>query len=162
MTPGDIPIHGPCPTIINPCGYTLRPTGEWEGHWPFRKVRKYEFTLSHHTPLTFWSQERGKYIRPDRHGFTDMGSIPVGLQWLFQKDAFLVSYIFHDSAWREGGLYFSDAYGGPYIYQEMHRSSANGLLVEMIEAEGGMWITRNVIWAAVTVCGRESKAGNLT
>jgi len=128
-----IPIHGPCPTIINPSGYTLRDTGQFEtGFLPWIKVRRYEFVLSRRIPLTFWSQTRGKYIRPDRHGYTDMGTVPLVLQWAVQKDAFLVSFIFHDSAWREGGLYFSDAYGGPYIFQAMHRSDSNALLKEMI------------------------------
>ena len=134
-------------TWINRYGYTLVKTGESRGFLWWRRT-EYEFTLDPDAPMTFAHAE-GCYIQPDRHGWTDMGSIPEPLQVLIPKDRYLDSYILHDSACREKGLYFSSTLAGPFVFAPMDSKAVHRLLHECILAEGGGRLEAWLIYRAV-------------
>lgn len=138
--------------FLNPNGFTLRPTGKLVPGWPFwRKRVEYEFTLDALTPLTFQVEER-LFVQPDRHGLTDMGSIPELAQALVPKDCALRSFVFHDSACREHGLYFSSAVDRPFRLRCMTSVEVHDLLYDLVCVERGP-IRARVIWAAVRLFG---------
>ena len=137
---------------INPTGFTMRPTGTRRRVFPPWRVRtEYEFTLDEYAPLTFEATLHC-FVQPDRHGLTDMGSIPEALQPFVPKDAYLASFILHDSGCRERGLYFASGYNGPYMFCPMPSKRVHALLRECIIAEGG-WCRAWPIWALVRMFG---------
>ena len=133
-------------------GYTLRHIGITHG-WPrWHHRAKYEFTLDAVNPLTYKAQEH-LFIQPDRHGTTDMGSIPEALQVIIPKDRFLKSFIIHDSACRERGLYFSGCPARAFNFAPMSSRRIHDLLREMVLAEGGASWQARLIWCAVRSFG---------
>jgi len=118
---------------------------------PWRVRTEYEFTLDDPNPLTYQHGPQC-FIQPDRHGCTDMGSIPEALQPLVPKDAFLASFILHDSGCRERGLYFASGYNGPYTFSPIPSARVHALLRECIIAEGG-YVRAWPIWALVRMFG---------
>lgn len=136
---------------FNPGGYKLVKIADKRVFlWITKAI--YEFTLDEHNPLTFLHPGVG-FIQPDRHVKTDMGSIPVPLQVFWPKDRFLLSYLLHDSAYRHGGLYFSDERYRGYSFVKMEREEVDDLLRYTIKAEGGSRFTRNMIWRGVRIGG---------
>ena len=116
----------------------------------------YEFNLDARAPLTF-VLDTGVMLQPDKHlAETDMGSIPLSLQVFFPKDEFLLSYIFHDSGYKHGGLYVRKVGDGGYRFEAMSREDIDGLLRMMIKAEGGGAIKRAMIYNAVRLGGSKS------
>jgi len=129
----------------NPYGFTLRDTGKKAPGWPpWRRRTLYEYTADPVDPLTFQAGP-SLFIRPDRHGETDMGSVPEILQWLVcPKDLHTPSFIVHDSACREHGLYFASRYEGPYTFSRLSSASAARLLWQCLEAAGYTWRAKPV------------------
>ena len=159
-----------CGAWLNLHGYTLRPTGQWEpgaGYffgitalWGWRrKRRQYEFTLDHDMPLTYW-HPGGFFIQPDRHGFSDLGSIPEQVEPLTHRNKFEPSYLMHDSMCRERGLYFSRLALGPFIFCPVASESGHRLLGMCIVAEGGGRIEAEAIWRACRRFGPRWTANN--
>ena len=149
--------------FINPTGYTLRPTGKWEPGAGYlfgltalvgirRRRKQYEFTLDPQAPLTF-SRQVGLYIRPDRHGLTDLGTIPEQVEAIISRSRFEASFIMHDSACRERGLYFSSTFDGPYVFCAISSDDAHRLLRRCIVAEGGWRITAALVHRLVARFG---------
>jgi hypothetical protein len=126
----------------------------WE--WFCRKT-KHEFWLDEFAPLTY-VQDDGWMIQPDKHFWTDFGSIPLWLQWYLPKDEFL-GYFPHDSAYQSGkghGLWFAwlppkvlrDALGdldasvmmpllkATFIWLPVTRLYADALLRQMVLSQG--------------------------
>lgn len=91
----------------------------------------YEFQLNQKTPLTFIHPD-GRMFQPDRHFFTDQGSVPRVLQTIVPKDRFVGFYL-HDSAYRFKGLYVSCNGGQSYRFEEMLRVEVDELLKVMIK-----------------------------
>jgi hypothetical protein len=122
---------------INPGGFILRDTLTKVPGWPpWRKRTLYEYTADECGPMTFHAGHR-LFIRPDRHGYTDLGSVPELLQWFgFSKDLHNPSFIMHDSACREHGLYFAYCVLGPYTFCPMSSASAARLLGQCLHAAG--------------------------
>jgi hypothetical protein len=136
----------------HPTGYVLRDTGRLVQGWPsWRRRREYEFTLDRAAPMTFCHRS-GFAIQPDRHGLTDMGSVPEILQAIVSKDSYLPAFIIHDSACREHGLYFR-AIGEPFTFCPVSSLDAHRLLREMVLALGGSLSMAGIIYAAVRVGG---------
>jgi len=142
---------------INPRGYSLRFCHR--EFWPWRNVpsmyRKsiWEFQLNLDTPLTFRHPD-GFLLQPDRHrAQTDLGSIPPPLRSLFPQDEFVRSYILHDSACRDHGLYLSYAQGSPFVLHEMESARVHEIMRESILADGGTKARARVIWGAVRAFG---------
>lgn len=139
-------------TWINPNGFTLRLTGKLiPGFPPWRRRVEYEFRLSRTRPLTYFSDD-GRYIQPDRHGCTDMGSVPEFVQGVVPKDSALRSFILHDSGCRERGLYFAATLAGPYTFLSMPSPEVHAMLRQGVTAERGPWLARSV-WCAVRTFG---------
>ena len=141
--------------IINPNGYTLRPTGKWEPGapyllWPFKRRRRkqYEFTLDPQAPLT-WQAGVTCYVQPDRHGLTDLGSIPEQLRPWLSINRFEASFLMHDSACREHVLYFTGTFDGAYVKCHVGSERAHALLRDMVRAEGGNRLTAWLVWRVV-------------
>ena len=112
----------------NAQGFTLRDTGrKVRGFPPWRKRTLYEYTADADAPLTL-QIGRKCFIRPDRHGETDMGSVPEAAQLVIAKDLHLPSFILHDSAYRERKLYFSASLHGEYVAAPITRYRADWLL----------------------------------
>jgi len=139
---------------LNPTGYVLHPTGKWEPGMGYlfglgalvgwrRKRRQYEFRLDPVAPLTF-EHPNGFYVQPDRHGFTDLGSIPEILEPFVHRTSYEPSFLLHDSACREHGLYFSSQVEGPFVFCEIGSDAAHRLLRMTTRAEGA-W--RQMSWA---------------
>jgi len=155
---------------INPGGYVLRPTGTWEPGAGYlfgltalfgirRRRRQYEFTLYREHPLTF-TPEVGVYIRPDRHGLTDLGSIPEQLEPLFPRNQYEAGYIMHDSACREHGLYFSSHFDGPYTFGQISSRKAAQILKLCTRAEGANRLQAHLIYRAVDRFGPQWGIGD--
>ncbi|CAK0740921.1 hypothetical protein CCP3SC15_1110003 [Gammaproteobacteria bacterium] len=103
---------------INTQGYTLV-KDEKKSTW-FKAI--YEFNLSKDWPLTLVA-DNGRQYTPDRHYFTDMGSIPRFLQFLVPKDRSL-AFFTHDSSYEFGGLYING------IFCALTREQADDLLYQ--------------------------------
>jgi hypothetical protein len=105
------------------------------GFPPWRKRTLYEYRANDDAPMTFHIQP-DIYIRPDRHGFTDMGSVPEFIQLIIPKDLHNPSFVLHDSGCREHGLYFSKRYEGPYTFSPMSSRALAKLLGQGLYAAG--------------------------
>jgi len=139
-------------TWHNPTGYVLRDTGrKCPGFPPWRRRTLYEYTADTLTPATFQFSRLG-FVRPDRHGFTDMGSVPELAQLIVPKDLHIISFIIHDSGYREKGLYFSSTLNGVYTFALMRRDQVDKLLRWMLES-AGYWARGPLVWAAVKAGG---------
>jgi len=113
----------------------------------------YEFRLKKSKPMTLILAD-GTRVQPDRHlAETDMGSIPLSLQFFFPKDRFLLSYILHDSGYHHHGLYVKKPGRKVYRFTPMTKGEIDELLRISIEAEGGGIVRRNIIYRAVQAGG---------
>jgi len=134
--------------------FDLIPAG-WSGG--FRGKQLYDFCNDERDPLT-WSDGNGIMIRPDRHFVTDMGSVPLTLQFIapgyFAKDRWIRSFILHDSAFLHGGHWF--AVKGGWEFRELTMKQANKYLQQMVISEGGSKVTAWLIYAGVQIGGRAS------
>ena len=112
----------------------LKDTGHKVPGWPrWRRRTLYEYTAAR-APMTFFYM--GVFIRPDRHGFTDLGSVPELLQLIVPKDLHCPSFILHDSACREHALYFAHRLDGPYEQRRVHSDDAARFLGAGLYAAG--------------------------
>ncbi len=86
--------------VENPQGYTL-PKVDSKRRLGGLLASKaiYEYTMDLQAPLTFIDKD-GRFRQPDRHlERTDLGSQPPIVQLFIPKDRYLLSVIFHDSAY---------------------------------------------------------------
>ena len=121
---------------INAFPIDLRDTGRKTGGFPwYRKRTLYEYTADPCNPPTF-CVEPHTFIQPDKHFFTDMGSVPEALQAIVPKDLHLPSFILHDSACGHKGLWYADALQGPYIFRRISSREAARLLGMSLYAAG--------------------------
>ena len=98
----------------NEYGFTLRDAGRKTKGFLWHKRTVYECTADPIRPLTLQLGPQC-YARPDRHGFTDLGSVPEPLQIIIPKDLHNPSYVVHDSACREHCLYVATELHGEYV-----------------------------------------------
>jgi hypothetical protein len=149
-------------TWHNLTGYTLRNTGctvpgmgdlcGLGALWGWRRERVlYEFTLDAEAPLTF-QHPSGFFIQPDRHGYTDLGSVPEVVELWFPRNEFEADYIVHDSGCREHGLYVSQIIAGPYTFAPMTSREVHDLLGMTVDARGRPSKAR-AIRLACLLCG---------
>jgi hypothetical protein len=130
--------------------YSLCPD-HWEGGMWGKQI--YEFTNHKNDPLTC---KMGLILyRPDRHFYTDLGSVPKTFQKLlprwFAKDRFAKSYIFHDSAYKHKGVWVN--VNGKWEFRALTRKQADEMLYEMILLEGGSRAAARLIYAGVRMGG---------
>jgi len=120
----------------NHYGFTLRDTGRKTRGWPwYRRRTVYEYTADPCHPMTFQFSEHG-FVQPDRHGDTDLGSVPEAGQVIIPKDLHNPSFLLHDSACREHGLYFASHIEGPYTFCPIPSGRAHHLLGMCLYAAG--------------------------
>jgi hypothetical protein len=127
------------------------------GFWPFRWSKAiHTFQVDLRNPIT-WVDKDGMHWQPDRHEEeTDLGSIPPPLRSCFPQDEFEPGYVFHDSAYKHGGLYCSVTLDGPYEFEKVTRKFADNLLADIIMALGGGACRRGIVWSAVRCGGGSS------
>jgi len=119
----------------NEFGFDLRDTGrKRKGFlWHLRTV--YEYTADPDHPMTLQVSECC-FVRPDTHGYTDLGSVPEPIQIVIPKDLHNPSFVIHDSACREHKLYFSSTLNGVYAGCYISSGSAAELLGKGLYAAG--------------------------
>lgn len=144
-------------TLVNTThGYDLHwlRNEKWGLIWPLTWSKAiHSFKLDERHPIT-WVDRNGGHWQPDRHeNETDLGSIPPPLRSCFPQDEYEPAYIFHDSAYKHGGLYFSVTLDGPYRFVATSRRQADDLLADIICALGGGACRRGTIWTAVRLGG---------
>ena len=140
------------PYIQNPNGYTLTPHHIEKTWFGFRQKRIYEFTLDPVAPVTLLGGT-GVRIRPDRHFFTDQGSVPWLLQWRIPKDLCPVAFAFHDSCYRHKGWYQSWPQSNVFEFKPCTRAQADDLLYDMARLEGVCDSDAGLIWMGVRAGG---------
>ena len=137
--------------FVNPEGYRLCKDVKLSG---IRRKPIYKVELDEANSLCYF--DGVYYWQPDRHYFSDMGSVPRLAQVFaaFGKDHYLLSYLFHDCAYTFKGLYRSDL-GARFGYEffALTRKQADEMLYDMIRAEGGWRITAWAIYRAVRLGG---------
>lgn len=123
------------------------------GFWPFKWTKAiHSFKLHPQHPIV-WVNTKGHW-QPDRHEEeTDLGSTPPPIRSCFPQDQYEPGYIFHDSAYKHGGLYHSVFLDGPYKFKSLTRSEADDLLADIIMALGGGAGSRGTIWTGVRMGG---------
>ena len=145
----------------NPYGFHLRDTGDKvPGFPPWRRRTLYEYTAGEHFPMTLQLADT-VFVRPDRHGFTDMGSVPEVAQLIVPKDLHNPSFILHDSAYREHGLYFSRTLRGDYSFEPVRRQFADAMLGRGLYA-AGYTIRARLVYRAVRMFGPRWAASDPT
>jgi len=137
-------LHG---WFDNPQGYCIRKVRDRPYLGIFSKA-VYQAVMDKEHPLTYHDAD-GRRIRTQGVFKTDMGSTPIVTRHFFPKDRYLVSYLFHDDAWRSGGLFVAEAGEDEFNFQAISRTQANKLLGLMIKAEGGSQYAAQLVKAAV-------------
>jgi len=123
-------------TWHNEYGFSLRDTGNKVPGFPsWRRRTLYEYTADYDNPMTLQLGER-IFVRPDRHGYTDLGSVPEAIQIVIPKDLHNPSFLIHDSATRDHGLYFSSTRDGVYVFCEISSHRAAEILGRGLYAAG--------------------------
>lgn len=143
------------PGFINQQGYEcpkIRDQKYFFGLLPPKAI--YRYKSDEDNPLTLLFTD-GKYYRPNKNFETDMGSVPRVLQFFIPKDRFLLSFIFHDSIYKEGGIWVSDTYDGPYVFKKLSRSKGDSMLKVMttLEPSPAGVVASSCVWFGVTVGG---------
>ena len=116
-------------------GYSISKLKDKPYLWILTKAQ-YQCVMDREHPLTYHHAD-GRRFQTQPVFKTDMGSTPIIMRHLFPKDRYLVSYLFHDDAWRSGGLFVAEAGIDHFAFEVMSRTEANKLLRTMIKAEGG-------------------------
>jgi hypothetical protein len=143
-------MHYTRPMFLNPTGYTMRMVcGSSE---------MFEYTADPVNPLTYWDLNGGDW-QPDRHFFTDRGSIPACVSWLPGFGRNRLAYLFHDSAYslvegRGHGLYYRGPADLEFTWRPLAMREADDLMHAMLLAEGVRPWAARTIWAAVRTFGR--------
>ena len=141
--------YQPPPCFRNPKGYTLSiVTGS----------RKFEFQLDLLAPLTYLDGAGNDY-EPDRHFWTDLGSVPWCEEWVPGYSRNRLAFIFHDSTYNTvpglgHGLYVRAPGFHEFRWVALTRRQSDDLMRVMLLAEGVRPSTARCIWAAVRVFGR--------
>ena len=136
------------PAFINPTGYDL--------HMVLGRDL-FEFALDPVHPLTY-RDGHGYDWQPDRHFLTDRGSIPACVAWLPGYSRNRLAFLFHDSAYNQvdghgHGLYSRLDGAAHYLFQPMTRARADGMMREMLVAEGLRRTAARAIWCAMRAFG---------
>lgn len=138
--------------FVNTGGYVLtklpRPPRPWYRPFFYNPPAFYHVTIKIDHPLTWLDRYEARTLAQ----FTsDKGSVPAVFEWLIRDDAFLLSFLFHDSAYHSGGWYVHEANGFRFV--ELTRRQADDILYDMVLAEGGSVQQARLIWAAVRMGG---------
>ena len=123
----------------------------WQGGFWGKQI--YEFRNNRRTPLTATCGI--VQYKPDNHFFTDLGSVPLTLQYSlpkwFAKDRYIRAYIFHDSAYKHGGVWV--CINGKWTFRNLTRKQADDMLYHMLIAEGASKANARAIWLGVRAGG---------
>ena len=136
-------------------------TGEFKGSiclsYPSRTMKGkgvawFDYLLDPIKPLTFIDSQ-GMLYRPAGSGTTNFGSVPQIFQSCVSILACPCSYVFHDSAFTNRGLWISNDFGATWTFREIDEESANEMLFDMSESEGVSWFERETMYLGVAIGG---------
>lgn len=108
----------------------------------------YEVRMDKLAPLTYTDEEGTEYRSNDVFE-TDFGTLPLVVQPVLPKDRFLLSYLLHDSACVNGGLFKKRPGEFKFTFVRMGRRERDNLLYSMILAEGGNVTQRLAVYVGV-------------
>jgi len=137
-------LHG---WFDNPQGYAIHKLKD-QPYLGVLSKAVYQCVINFAHPLTY-HDAKGRRYKTQPVFKTDMGSTPIITRHFFPKDRYLVSYLFHDDAWRSGGLFVAQPGEDDYTFERITRTQANKLLGTMIMAEGGSQYAAQLVKAAV-------------
>lgn len=130
--------------LFHQSGYALTKTGQTRvfallpfPHFPTRSV--YSVTLDPVTPLTMafgtgWTCQPNRSVKD-----CDFLSIPPDAELLsgISHDRYLLTALFHDSGYHDGGLFWAPPGSSEYVFRPMTREAVDDFLVLGVRAEGG-------------------------
>lgn len=108
----------------------------------------FEFTLHDPLPITFEDHNYDLW-RPNRHGFSDGGSIPIVGQVFISPFSYLPIYIFHDDSCKNGGLWCLRYGDTEWRFVKLGRGARDDMLDDMAEVCGMGIIKRSVVHIGV-------------
>ena len=137
----------------NPQGYTSTIVGHRRWGWLWR-VAERRIELDADAPLTLETWPHN-FVQTDRIFVSDFGSIPPPITGVpgFSKTRFPKSYLFHDSACQQKGLYVASAIDGPYEFKPLGHEFVHALLRACVSAEGCSSVNAAAIHRAVSWFG---------
>lgn len=141
--------HHGAPRIVNPQGYTAVKVGDvwvWSGRIlpPWRTTRAvYQFDLTGLDPLCLVCTD-GTQIQPNKHSVSDGLSIPPIAERLtgIEHDRWPIAALFHDSGYRDGGLFIKWAHTRDFKFYPMLKDELDVCLSLVARAEGPNPATR--------------------
>jgi len=136
--------------ILNPQGYKAPWHHNESSLYIFRKAI-FEFTADDKSPIIFEDHD-GNWWMPDKHFFTDWGSIPVCLQILIPKDTYL-GYLFHDSAYGHHGLWLMKKGEKEFSFKVLTMTKANDILYQMMMAQDSWKLTATTVYETLQIAG---------
>jgi hypothetical protein len=128
------------------------------GFPPWHRRPIYEYNRHKLTPVTLYVAP-GVYVQPDRHFFTDMGSVPELIQYGIPKDLHNPSFVLHDWPCISHTLYFSSHPEGPYVECPVSSETAARLLGIGIYA-AGFPVRARLVYRMVKACGPQWAVGD--
>ena len=144
--------------FVNPGGYALtklpRPARPWYHPVWWNPPAYYHVSMDIDHPLTWVDRYEA---RTGSQFTSDKGSVPAVFEWVIRDDAFLLSFLYHDSAYHSGGWYVHQANGFRFV--ELTRRQADDILYDMVISEGGSVQQARLIWAAVRMGGARGWKG---
>lgn len=115
--------------------------------WLFPKTL-YTFRLLYPDPLT-WIDRYGCW-QPNRYEEeTDLGTVPPPVSLFVPRDYTIRSFVYHDSCWKHGGLWFCETPAGPFRFVPMTLRAGNDLLGRQLPSEGCDPVRRRLILSGV-------------
>lgn len=136
--------------FVNPDGYREHKVGDIPYLWLFTKTVFYVEMREH--PLIFkrlngiWYKTKGTF-------YSDHGTIPLTAQPFLPKDRFLLSYLIHDSACIQHGLWISRDKGKSWGFEFMLSSEVHDLLGEMVRAEDANLVQFHAVHKSTSTMG---------
>jgi len=135
-------------TFVNRQGYHS-PKIRDDPYWCFGFLLKtpiYSFDLDPVNALT-WRYANGVEVQPNKHmAETDRGSTPKCVHALYPPDRFLLSFFFHDSGAKDGGLFVRMPGETLFTFRKMTRAEVDSFLLLGVPAEGGTRFDKQAIY----------------
>jgi len=104
----------------------------------------FEFTL--HEPLAITFEDHNHDLwRPNRHGFSDGGTVPIIIQPFISPFSYLPIYIFHDDSCEHKGLWCLRYGENEWKFVHLGRGARDDMLDDMAEVCGMGVVNRDAV-----------------